>query len=83
MQSEGVDKRAIAIEEDYAPPGLQPAEVLANLASILNWPESRTSWKTLAQADNAAARALLDTAPISPVDREKLAHGTVGALLRV
>ncbi|KUI37513.1 amidohydrolase family protein [Mycobacterium sp. GA-2829] len=33
--------------------------------------------------DNASARALLDTAPISPVDREKLAHGTVEALLRV
>ncbi|ADU01942.1 MULTISPECIES: amidohydrolase family protein [Mycolicibacterium] len=33
--------------------------------------------------DNASARALLDTAPISPVDREKLAHATVEALLRV
>uniref|UniRef100_A0A5Q5CLP1 Amidohydrolase 2 n=1 Tax=Mycobacterium sp. (strain JLS) TaxID=164757 RepID=A0A5Q5CLP1_MYCSJ len=33
--------------------------------------------------DNTSARALLDTAPISPVDREKLAHGTVEALLRV
>lgn len=31
--------------------------------------------------DNVAARALLDTAPISPGDREKLAHATVEALL--
>jgi predicted TIM-barrel fold metal-dependent hydrolase len=33
--------------------------------------------------DNGAARALLDTAPISPSDREKLAHGTVEQLLRM
>lgn len=33
--------------------------------------------------DNASARALLDTAPISPSDREKLAHGTVERLLRL
>lgn len=33
--------------------------------------------------DNASARAFLDTAPISPSDREKLAHGTVGRLLRL
>jgi hypothetical protein len=33
--------------------------------------------------DNGAARALLDTAPISPSDREKLAHGTVEQLLRL
>jgi uncharacterized protein len=33
--------------------------------------------------DNASARALLDTAPISPNDREKLAHGTVERLLRL
>jgi predicted TIM-barrel fold metal-dependent hydrolase len=33
--------------------------------------------------DNGSARALLDTAPISPGDREKLAHGTVERLLRL
>jgi uncharacterized protein len=33
--------------------------------------------------DNSTARALLDTAPISPSDREKLAHGTVERLLRL
>ena len=33
--------------------------------------------------DNASARALLDTAPISPNDREKLAHGTVERLLQL
>jgi hypothetical protein len=33
--------------------------------------------------DNASARGLLDTAPISPVDRDKLAHATVEALLRL
>jgi uncharacterized protein len=33
--------------------------------------------------DNGSARALLDTAPFSPGDREKLAHGTVERLLRV
>ena len=33
--------------------------------------------------DNASARALLDTAPISPADRDKLAHATVEALLRL
>ncbi len=33
--------------------------------------------------DNETARALLDTAPISPSDREKLAHGTVERLLRL
>jgi predicted TIM-barrel fold metal-dependent hydrolase len=33
--------------------------------------------------DNASARAFLDTAPISPSDREKLAHGTVERLLRL
>jgi len=31
--------------------------------------------------ENTSARALLDTAPISAADREKLAHGTVEALL--
>jgi uncharacterized protein len=33
--------------------------------------------------DNASARALLDTAPLSPGDREKLAYGTVEGLLRL
>lgn len=33
--------------------------------------------------DNGSARALLDNAPISPGDREKLAHGTVERLLRL
>jgi predicted TIM-barrel fold metal-dependent hydrolase len=33
--------------------------------------------------DNGAARALLNTAPISPSDREKLGHGTVERLLRL
>jgi len=33
--------------------------------------------------DNASARTLLDTAPISPVDRNKLAHNTVETLLRL
>jgi uncharacterized protein len=33
--------------------------------------------------DNGTARALLDTAPMSPSDREKLAHGTVERLLRL
>jgi hypothetical protein len=33
--------------------------------------------------DNASARALLDTAPISTADRDKLAHATVEALLRL
>jgi predicted TIM-barrel fold metal-dependent hydrolase len=33
--------------------------------------------------DNDSARALLDTAPISPADREKLAHANVEALLRL
>jgi uncharacterized protein len=33
--------------------------------------------------DNASARAFLDTAPISPTDREKLAHGNAERLLRL
>jgi uncharacterized protein len=33
--------------------------------------------------DNASARAFLESAPISPTDREKLAHGTVERLLRL
>jgi predicted TIM-barrel fold metal-dependent hydrolase len=33
--------------------------------------------------DNGTARALLDTAPMSPSDREKFAHGTVERLLRL
>jgi predicted TIM-barrel fold metal-dependent hydrolase len=34
-------------------------------------------------APNEPARALLDNAPISPADREKIAHGNVERLLRL
>jgi predicted TIM-barrel fold metal-dependent hydrolase len=34
-------------------------------------------------ADNAEGRAFLETAPISPADREKIAHGNAERLLRI
>lgn len=68
-----------ALEEHFTAPGLpthgpgRRPEIAARLLFSVDYPFS----------DNAEGTRFLDSVPLSPADREKLAHGNAEELLRL